>query len=405
MDESSIRERTMSGEEPPIGGHDDHVAPAPADVVAGVNPVLRVEISGRTIWQAIGAVLLTLVLIRAAIAMRPVLFLVAMAFFFSLALDPAVSALATSRGWRRGAAVGVVYLTGFAVVVFLVALLIPAIGTLADVVSTRAEDWIASLNAWTMDNLGFAATSPAAAADVSVAGDLVRDFGAGAFGAALGIAGAGAGFMFNAATVAMFTFYFTADAPRIRHAVLRLFAPRMQERIGWTWDQAIKQTGGYFYSRLILMAFNGGGFFVTMALVGVPVELAIPLGTFAGFVSVFIPAIGTYIGAALPVVLTLALAGALPALIVAAYALLYQQVENYFLSPRITANTMSLNGGIAFGAAMAGGALAGPIGAFVSLPVAALISATVSNYARSHEVVYGTPQVAPEVRQGRLAGT
>jgi predicted PurR-regulated permease PerM len=49
---------------------------------------------------------------------------------------------------------------------------------------------------------------------------------------------------------------------------------------------------------------------------------------------------------------------------------------------------MSLNGGVAFGAALAGGAIAGPIGAFVALPVAALISSTITNYARSHDVVY-----------------
>ena len=48
---------------------------------------------------------------------------------------------------------------------------------------------------------------------------------------------------------------------------------------------------------------------------------------------------------------------------------------------------MSLHGGVAFASVMVGGALAGPLGAFVSLPVAALIVSLVSNYARSHEVV------------------
>ena len=43
---------------------------------------------------------------------------------------------------------------------------------------------------------------------------------------------------------------------------------------------------------------------------------------------------------------------------------------------------------MAFGAALAGGAIAGPIGAFVALPVAALITAFVSNFVRKNEVVY-----------------
>ena len=82
------------------------------------------------------------------------------------------------------------------------------------------------------------------------------------------------------------------------------------------------------------------------------------------------------------------LRGLVPALVVLGYALVYQQLENYWLSPRISSDTMSLNGGVAFGAALAGGAIGGPIGAFVALPVAALISASISNYARSYDVVY-----------------
>jgi hypothetical protein len=77
--------------------------------------------------------------------------------------------------------------------------------------------------------------------------------------------------------------------------------------------------------------------------------------------------------------------------VVLGYVLLYQQVENYWLSPKISANTMSLNGGVAFGAALAGGAIAGPMGAFTALPVAALISSFISNYIASHAVVYQSP--------------
>ena len=175
-----------------------------------------------------------------------------------------------------------------------------------------------------------------------------------------------------------------------------MFSPTTQQRVGWTWDQAIIQTGGYFYSRMILMAINGVGFFFTMVLVGVPTTLAISLAVFGAFVSVFIPAIGTYIGGAIPILLTLALQGLTAGIIVLGYVLLYQQLENYWLSPKISAETMSLNGGVAFGAALAGGAIAGPMGAFTALPVAALISSVISNYAASHEVVYQSEQGAAE---------
>jgi predicted PurR-regulated permease PerM len=125
-----------------------------------------------------------------------------------------------------------------------------------------------------------------------------------------------------------------------------------------------------------------------MVLVGLPVLIALPLAVFAGFVSEFIPAVGTYIGGAVPVMMALALEGFVQALIVLAYVLIYQQIENYWLSPKLSAESMTLNGGVAFGAALAGGAIGGPMGAFMALPVAALITSFLSHYRVAKEVVY-----------------
>jgi predicted PurR-regulated permease PerM len=107
-----------------------------------------------------------------------------------------------------------------------------------------------------------------------------------------------------------------------------------------------------------------------------------------GFVSEFIPAVGTYIGAAVPILVTLAVESLGAALILLVWVLIYQQVENYFLSPRLSAKTMTLNGGVAFGAALAGGAIAGPMGAFMALPIAALITSIISNAGKTYDVVY-----------------
>jgi predicted PurR-regulated permease PerM len=350
--------------------------------------VLRIEIASRTIWQTIGAILVTVALLRAGNAARGLLSMVALSFFFSLALDPAVRRLRNRYRWRRGAAVGVIYLCGLAFLLVMVLVLVPAIGELGQRIAQSGATWFRELNAWTTSTFGFPLTSETVAGEAGGIGDAVAGFGARPFGELLGLASTGVALTFNLATVAMFTFYLTSDAPRVKRSVLRLFSPSAQERIGWTWDQAIVQTGGYFYSRLILMGINGAGFLATMLIIGMPLSLAFPLAVFGGFVSVFIPAIGTYIGAAVPILLTLAIQGFVAALVVLGYALVYQQIENYWLSPKISANTMSLNGGVAFGAALAGGAIAGPVGAFVALPVAALLSSTISNYARSYEVVY-----------------
>jgi predicted PurR-regulated permease PerM len=49
---------------------------------------------------------------------------------------------------------------------------------------------------------------------------------------------------------------------------------------------------------------------------------------------------------------------------------------------------MSLSGGVSFLAALAGGSIAGPIGAFMALPAAALITPFISKFAESYDVVY-----------------
>jgi predicted PurR-regulated permease PerM len=144
------------------------------------------------------------------------------------------------------------------------------------------------------------------------------------------------------------------------------------------YNAAIEKTGGYLYSNLLLTLINGGLMLVTLLLLGVP--YALPLALFVGVVAEFIPIVGTYVAGAVPVLAALASLGLGPALIVLAEILVYQQIENYFLTPRISQQTMKLNAGLAFGAAMAGGAVGGFIGAFFALPLAAVIQSFVSNY-------------------------
>lgn len=378
----------------PDGGLDPAASEAaPGDPTTSTEVVHKVEIEARIIWQAIGAILGTLVLLWAFNQARGVVSMVAISFFFSLALEPLVLGLTERFEWRRGAAVGAVYMAGFAFVVFLIWILIPSIASLATTIGENGAQWVTNMSEWAEENLGFELSSAGNAADLADnTGASLGQWADEVFGAILGIATGGISLIFNLATIAMFTFYFTAEGPKVKRAVLRLFKPDTQQRIGWTWDTAIEQTGGYFYSRMILFFINGLGFFFTMVVVGMPTTTSIALAIFGGFVSVFIPAVGTYIGGAIPVLLTLAIQGVVPALVVLGYVLVYQQIENYWLSPKISSETMTLNGGLAFGAALAGGAIAGPMGAFTALPVAALISSFISNYIASNEVVYQAPE-------------
>ena len=350
--------------------------------------IRRIEIDGKIIWQTIGALFLTAFLLWAFNQASTIVAMVAIAFFFSLALDPGVRWLVGRYGWRRGSATGVVYLVGAVFSILMVVILIPSLVELAQLIGDKGAEWMMSLDGWINDTFNVDPDLSSSVDALTGAGGALEGFAAEAFGALLGAAASGIGFIFNLATIAMFTFYFTAAMPQVQRAVLRVFSPKAQQRIGWTWDQAIVSTGGYFYSRSLLMFINGIGFFFTMLVVGLDPSIAISLALFGGFVSVFIPVIGTYIGGAVPVLMSLAIEGWTAGLIVLGYVLVYQQIENYWLSPKLSEKTMSLNAGVSFGAALAGGAIAGPMGAFTALPIAALITSFLSHFVASNEVAY-----------------
>jgi predicted PurR-regulated permease PerM len=361
----------------------------PSNAAAAPPSVVEYRVSTKSIWQVIGAILLTLAGLVILERARDLVTMLIISMFFALAMVPLVERLHRNRGWKRGAAVGAIYAGVALFIILMVVFLIPMIVNLAQTIGANWSSWMDNANQWLQDTFSVSLNDigPTSDAGTEAAG-ATEDWAGQALGGFLGAFATGVGLVFSAMTIALFTFYFAADFNRIQKLFLSMFSPDHQERLGWTIDQAIEQTGAYFYSRLILMGINGTGFFFTMVVVGMDWLLALPLAIIGGFISEFIPAVGTYIGGAIPVLMTLALEGFVQALIVLAYVLVYQQVENYWLSPKLSAQTMTLNGGVAFGAALAGGAIAGPMGAFMALPIAALITSFVSHYYKRKDVVY-----------------
>jgi predicted PurR-regulated permease PerM len=301
------------------------------------------------------------------------------ALFLSFALEPAVNWL-VGRGWRRGVAAAVV-LVGLGLIgLATLALMVPLVIDQVQELIARVPDWLAQASDYTERWFDTRLTSATILRQIANAQADVS-------GIAANVASVGAfvlGLIFQVLTIGLFTFYFVADGPRFRRGVCSLFPPRIQVDLLAAWEVAIDKTGGYLYSRLLLAMINATISFVVLQALGIP--FAVPLALWQGFVSQFIPVVGTYIAAAVPMLVAL-LEDPWKALIFLIFVVIYQQIENYLLAPRITAKTMQLHPAVAFGAALAGAALSGLIGAFMALPAAAVIQSTVSTYLKRHEVV------------------
>jgi predicted PurR-regulated permease PerM len=135
---------------------------------------------------------------------------------------------------------------------------------------------------------------------------------------------------------------------------------------------------------------------VFLSILGVPYP--VPLALWVGVVSQFVPVIGTYLAGALAVLVAL-LNNPVDGAIVLGLIVAYQQVENYFLAPRITARTMELHPAVAFGTVITGAALLGPIGAVLALPAAAILQAFGSTLIERHDVPETSLTTDPVVRR------
>jgi predicted PurR-regulated permease PerM len=351
---------------------------------ADASPQGAPETVRQSIRWAIGAILVTLAGLWFLAKQRDLIGYLILAELLALALEPAVVWFHEKRGWRRGSGTGLMLGAVF------VALLLLGIGVAAVLARETAQivhqlpSYVDKLNAFTNAHFHTQLISPAQRTDAANVSSHVQDYLKQHQADILGGVASGLSAIFTLFTVGLFTFYLTAQGPQVRRALLSRMPPERQERVLFAWDTAIKKMGGYLYSRLLLSVINGALMFVTLTILGVP--YALPLAVVSGLIAEFIPIVGTYLGGALPAAVALAEQGPTAMIVVVVEIVIYQQFENYFLSPRISSKTIELNPGIAFGAAMAGGAVGGFVGAFFALPIAATIQAFLSTYGTGYEV-------------------
>ncbi len=306
-----------------------------------------------------------------------------LSLFLSLAIEPGVTRL-SKRGWRRGTATAtIVFGVVLVVLVFIFAIAALIGSQIADLLS-NTESYITDTVRFLNDTFGFNINASEVIDSFNDPNGPVQEFIEEQQGQAVSLSVTALGWFLQMFTVMLFTFYLVADGPRLRRAICSRLTPERQEQVLSTWELAASKTGGYLYSRGLLALLSALFHWIVFQSVGTAAPIALAL--WVGIVSQFLPVVGTYIAGVLPVLLAF-LDSPVKALIVLIAIVVYQQIENYLLSPRITARTMELHPALAFGAALGGAAVLGVVGAVLALPAAAMATALVSEFGRRHDVV------------------
>jgi len=305
------------------------------------------------------------------------------ALFVSFALEPAVNWLA-ARGWKRSLATLLVLTASVAVVGVVIGTVIPLLIQQVQSLIRSIPAWLEEVNPFLERWFGFSFSGDSALSQSQDLLGMLTSWGADLAGNVMGMAGDALGALLQLLTVVLFSYYFVAQGPQLRRVLLSFFRPSRQQEILRTWDVAVDKTGGYLYSRLLLAVISAVFTFLMLTILRLP--SALPLAIWVGVISQFIPTVGTYLAALIPLVLAL-IDSPVKALALLIFFVVYQQVENYLLAPRITSQTMDMHPAVAFGSVIAGTALFGAIGAFLAIPGAAILQAVVWTSVSRYEVV------------------
>ena len=307
---------------------------------------------------------LAYLLYQALASARSVLVLVLVAAFLAIGLNPTVSRL-EQMGLRRGGAVAIVFLGVLAFfAAFGYAVLPPVV--------TQVANFVDALPGYVRD-----LQDNPTVTDLDRRFGLVKrlndyvtgDLGRQAAGNIVAIGQQVAGLVFKGLTILILTLYFLSSFNGIKQTAYRLVPRSRRARATLIADEILTRVGGYVAGAVVVALIAGTATLVWVSALGIPYPLALALIV---TITDVIPLIGATIGAVM--VTAVAFFVSLPVGIATGiFFIVYQQIENYLIYPRVMSRSVDVNPAAAIVGALVGGTLLGFVGALLAVPATAAI--------------------------------
>ncbi|WP_153337315.1 MULTISPECIES: AI-2E family transporter [unclassified Nocardioides] len=167
------------------------------------------------------------------------------------------------------------------------------------------------------------------------------------------------------------TFLFLKDGRRFLPWLRRLAGPSVGTHLAEVLGRAWATLGGFIRTQALVSAIDAVFIGLGLVLVGVPLALPLAVLTFFGG---FVPIVGAFVVGALAVLVALVSNGWVGALIILGVVLAVQQLEGNVLSPWLQSRSMSLHAAVVLLSVALGSSLFGIVGAFLAVPVTAMIA-------------------------------
>ncbi|WP_435771714.1 AI-2E family transporter [Nocardioides sp. SYSU DS0651] len=305
-------------------------------------------------------------LFQAMLSIGSVLMLVVVSFFLAAGLNPSVEML-ERRGVRRSFAVTVVIIAALATVGLFFVAIVPVITDQVTAITQNAPGWLDQLQEnRRIQQLNREYDVIDRAKSFVTDGDFVSTLFGGALGFGLKIVSA----LFNLFVIVVLTLYFLASLRTTTGALYKLAPASRRDRVAALGDKVIHNIGGYVSGAFVVALCAGLSSVVFLWFTEIR-EYAVALAFVVAVLDV-IPMIGATIGAV--VVTSIGFATDVKTGIACLiFYVIYQQVENYVIYPRVMSKSVDLPGAVIVIAALIGASLLGVVGALLAIPVAAAV--------------------------------
>src|SRR5215218_1019929 len=191
-----------------------------------------------------------------------------------------------------------------------------------------------------------------------------------AISAVLGIAGSFFGVFIALFTILFICLFLLTDIARLKQALGSVLLPRDEARWLGVWERVTESISRWAIGVVIIAAIAGTTQGLTAWLLGS--SFALGLGVIAGLLDM-IPNIGATIAGFILVPALWAEEGLTAGLIMLAVVLVYQQLENNIVTPKIQGKAVNLSAFFIIISVTLFGALLGVLGALTAVPLAAMI--------------------------------
>jgi predicted PurR-regulated permease PerM len=300
------------------------------------------------------------------VSISSVLIQIVVALFLAAGLNPVVEFF-ERRGLRRGYAVLTVIVGVLAALTLFVVAFVPVITDQVATISANAPEWLDSLQRnRQIQGLDDQFQLIDKVKDYVAKGD----FAGSVFGGVLGVGLAVLGALANTFVVTVLTLYFLSSLEKTKRAIYKLAPASRRERVTKLGDRIIQGVGGYVSGAFVVAACAGITSLIFLFVVGLG-EYAVALAFVVALLDV-IPMIGATIGAVIVSAIGFA-SDVKIGLACVIFYLVYQQLENYVIYPRVMSKSVDIPGAVTVIAALVGAALLGVVGALLAIPTAAAI--------------------------------